>query len=126
MIVNGGRNSIRNNWAGDTATYPKSIQLGGGTTAPALGDTTLSGSATTSGSEITVDSYDKEAVGSVTIINTLGTTEGNSTHTEIALFDDTVGTGTDTLLARKLITGFTKTDSFVFSEEYKITWSNKT
>ena len=126
MIVTKGLISIRSNWSDSTQTYPKSIQLGGGTTAPALGDTALSGSATTSGAEITVDSYDKEANGSVTVVKTLGTTQGNGTHTEIALFDGTDGNTTDNLLARKLITSFTKDANFIFREEYKITFSNKT
>lgn len=127
MIVTTGLNDIRNNFDGSSSrVYPQSIQLGDGTTAPALGDTALSGSATTSGSEITIDTYDKTANGSITYTKTLGTTQGNDTHTEIALFDGTTGSGTDNLIARKLITSFTKTTSFVYRLEYKIDFSNKT
>ncbi len=125
MITTLGLNSIRDNWAGVTATYPKSLQLGDGTTAPALGDTTLSGSTNTS--SITIDSYDKESNGSVTAVKTLGTTQENgTTWTEVGLFDGTTGTGTDNMFARKLITGFAKTGSFVWRIEYKKTFSNKT
>ena len=127
MIVTTGLNSIRSNWdGGGTQTYPQSLQLGDGTTAPALGNTALSGSATTTGSEIVGLTYDKDASGSITITKTLGTTEGNSTHKEIALFDGTTGSGTDNLLGRKLITNFTKTTSFVYRLEYKVSFSNKT
>lgn len=88
VITNNGLNSNRNNWSGDAQTYPQRIQLGNGTTTPAQTDTQLSGSPTTTGSETTIDTYNKDAIGSVTCTKTLGVSEANDTHTEVVLTTD--------------------------------------
>ena len=94
VITDNGRNSIRNNWVGDTAVYPAKIQLGGGPTTPTESDTGLSGSPTSGNNENEIDSYNKDATGSATFVNTFGTGEANATHTEAVLTTDAETTST--------------------------------
>ena len=126
VVTNVGLNVIRDVLGGISTDYAKGIQLGDGTTTPVAGDTTLSGSATTSGGEVRVDSASGDTTGAVTLVLTLGTNEGNAEHKEVGVFDGTTGTGTDNLIARKIFTPFTKTSSFVYRIEYRFTFTRKT